>query len=123
MSSFRGEAARTTFLMGRSLPGSRSLRASDSMASGIVTSRFLDEYEKQQFEKDRNVSHLVMKHNFLVGREVSLVFLQRYTRTLIFIIFKHFTAHSDALSPKSKEKKKIYANVAPHDRRMLFEMS
>ncbi|EYB93573.1 hypothetical protein Y032_0180g766 [Ancylostoma ceylanicum] len=43
---------------------------SDNVPYGQKYARqFLDEYEKQQFEKDRNVSHLVMKHNFLVGRE------------------------------------------------------
>lgn len=54
---------------------------SDNVPYGQKYARqFLDEYEKQQFEKDRNVSHLVMKHNFLVGREAISQNIRRQCR-------------------------------------------
>lgn len=36
--------------------------------------RFLDEWEQEQFNQTKDVSHLVRKHNHFVGREVNISF-------------------------------------------------
>lgn len=71
--------------------------------------RFLDEFERQEFNRTSNVQHLVAMHNHFVGREVSATFTKSHTTPRA----PHHAVHVRIKSTRSRMKTIVATRVVP----------